>query len=157
MKYIVSMLCIFVFLSGCSSDPSEAVPEPTEITLSMFSNDSSNPNPDGVASPVEIQVFELEDDSMLLSSDYYQIRTDFKKALKSNFVKSYDYVLTPGQFKFVSHFKVNERTNYIGVVAHFSDSENSDWKKTIRIKNKDNLYHILVYFRDYEVILKKVD
>ncbi|GLT13673.1 type VI secretion system lipoprotein TssJ [Vibrio algivorus] len=156
MKFILSTLAMWVFLSGCSSDP-KPEPEPTKITISMFADHGVNPNVEGVASPVEIQVFELVDDSMLLSTDYHQIRDDFKKALKSNFVKSYDYALTPGQFKFISDFEISDETNYIGVVVHFSDPDNSEWKKTVKIINKDHLYHLLVYFRDYEVILEKVE
>lgn len=156
MKFIIPVLALLLFLSGCSSEP-KSEPKPTTITISMFADPGVNPNVEGVASPIEIQVFELVDDSMLLSTDYHQIRDDYKKALKSNFVKSYDYALTPDQFKFISALNINDETNYIGVVVHFSDPDNSEWKKTVKIINKDHNYHLLVYFRDYEVILEKVE
>ncbi|WP_089139033.1 type VI secretion system lipoprotein TssJ [Vibrio rumoiensis] len=156
MKFIISILVAFFLLAGCSSDP-KPEPKPTKITISMFADHGVNPNVEGMASPIEIQLFELVDDSMLLSTDYHQIRDDFKKALKSNFVKIYDYALTPGQFKFISAFEIDEDINYIAVVAHFSDPDNSEWKKSVKIINKDHLYHLLVYFRDYEVILEKVE
>lgn len=156
MKFIIPVLALLLFLSGCSSEP-KSEPKPTTITISMFADPDVNPNVEGVASPIEIQVFELVDDSMLLSTDYHQIRDDYKKALKSNFVKSYDYALTPDQFKFISALNINDETNYIGVVVHFSDPDNSEWKKTVKIINKDHNYHLLVYFRDYEVILEKVE
>lgn len=69
---------------------------------------------------------------MFMSSDYDQLRTDYKKALRSNFVKNYDFVLTPGQFKFVNAFEVDEETNYIGVMAHFAEPELSEWKRPSR-------------------------
>jgi type VI secretion system protein VasD len=116
-----------------------------------------NPNIWGEASPVEVQVFELEDDSMLMSADYDSMKADYKKALRSNFVKIHEYVLTPGQFKFVDEFKIDPDTHYIGVMAHFAEPELSEWKKAVKVLNKGRKYHLLMYFKDYDVKLKKVE
>lgn len=61
----------------------------------MVATDTINPNNNGDASPVELKVFELEDDSMFMSASYDQLLDDYKKALKSNYVDDYDYVLLP--------------------------------------------------------------
>ncbi len=156
MHLLSSILVFIAFLTGCSSTEPE-VEKQTKVTFSLFSDSSSNPNSEGVSSPVEIKVFELEDDSMLLSSDYHQMESDYEEALKSNYVKSYDYVLTPSQFKFVDMIEVDKRTNYIGVIAHFSEPEVADWKKAVKIQNRNQLYHLFIYFRDYEIILKRVE
>lgn len=152
------MVFAFMVLTACSSSGKyEPAKEPTKITLSLVSAEEVNPNIWGEASPIEIQVFELADDSMFMSSDYDQMKNDYKKVLRSNFIKNYDYVLTPGQFKFVNAFEVDADTNYIGIMAHFAEPELSEWKKVVKVLNKGREYHLLMLFKDYDVKLDKVE
>ncbi|MEZ9177986.1 type VI secretion system lipoprotein TssJ [Vibrio kanaloae] len=159
MRHRLWMSFITLLLTACSSEPEGYDPTLllTKVTLSIVARDQVNPNVEGQASPVEIQVFELVDDSMFMSSSYDQLKTDGKKALKSNFVKSYDYVLMPGQFKFVNPIEINTETNYIGIMAHFSDIELSEWKKAIKVQNKGREYHLLMLLDEYDVTLDKVE
>ncbi|HIF9289354.1 TPA: type VI secretion system lipoprotein TssJ [Photobacterium damselae] len=157
-KALLQYLCIVgvMFLVGCSSkyDPAS---EPSTITLSMVATDTINPNNNGDASPVELKVFELEDDSMFMSASYDQLLDDYKKALKSNYVDDYDYVLLQGQFKFIDPIKLDEDTRYIGVMAFFADPEQSDWKKVVKVKTLGREYHLLVLLNHNEVILERVE
>ncbi|HIF9340790.1 TPA: type VI secretion system lipoprotein TssJ [Photobacterium damselae] len=157
-KALLQYLCIVgvMFLVGCSSkyDPAS---EPSTITLSMVATDTINPNNNGDASPVELKVFELEDDSMFMSASYDQLLDDYKKALKSNYVDDYDYVLLPGQFKFIDPIKLDEDTRYIGVMAFFADPEQSDWKKVVKVKTLGREYHLLILLNHNDVILERVE
>ncbi|CAM2806591.1 MULTISPECIES: type VI secretion system lipoprotein TssJ [Vibrio] len=147
-----------VLLTACSSSENVPPPKmPTTVTFSLVSDRHVNPNVWGEASPVEIQVFELTDESMFMSAGYDQIRDDYEKALKSNFVKNYDYVLTPGHFKFVNAIELDKETRYIGVMAHFADPELSEWKKAVKVLNLGREYHLLMQFKDYEVRLDRVE
>lgn len=152
------LMGLVLMLGACASservDPST---EPSSITLSLVGDSGMNPNVFGESAPVEFQLFELEDDSMLMSADFDELKTDAKKALKSNFVNVYDYVLMPGQFKFISAFEVDESTHYIGVMARFSEPELSEWKRAVKIINTGREYHLLVYLKDYDVMLEKVE
>lgn len=94
---------------------------------------------------------------MFMSSSYDQLKADYEKALKSNFVKSYDYVLMPGQFKFVNQIEVDEETNYVGIMVNFSDIELSEWKKAVKVLNKGREYHLLMLLDEYDVKLEKVE
>lgn len=80
-----------------------------------------------------------------------------KKRCAVTLLKNYDYVLTPGQFKFVNAFEVDEETNYIGVMAHFAEPELSEWKKAVKVINKGREYHLLMLFKDYDVKLDRVE
>lgn len=155
---VLTPFLLMVFLAGCSSsptvDPSEQL---TRVTFSLFAGKDVNAGESGVASPVEIQVYELVDDSMLMSADFDMINKDYEEALKNNFIKTYDYVLTPGQFKFVGDFEIDPDTNYIGVVAKFAEPDSSDWKKAVKILNRGRIYHLLMYFSGYEIKLEKVE
>lgn len=147
-----------LLVAACSSEPDyNPAQEATSVTFSLVASEGVNPNVWGEASPVEIQVFELVDDSMFMSASYDQLKQDHKKALKSNFVKSYDYVLLPGQFKFVNPIEVDDETNYIGVLANFSDVELSEWKKAVKVLNKGREYHLLMLLSDYDVKLERVE
>ena len=159
MKKVLWTVCSLLILTACSSgsDSYEPAKAQTKLTLSLVSDELVNPNIWGESSPVEIQVFELEDDSMFMSADYDQLKKDYKKALRSNFVEVYDYVLLPEQFKFISAFEVDEDTNYIGVMAHFAEPEISEWKKAVKILNKGREYHLLMMFKDYNVKLDRVE
>nr|WP_175579751.1 MULTISPECIES: type VI secretion system lipoprotein TssJ [Vibrio] len=153
----ISLLALI--LTACSSEPERYDPTelPTKVTFSIVAGDGVNPSLWGQASPVEIQVFELADDSMFMSSSYDQLKADYEKALKSNFVRSYDYVLMPGQFKFITQIEVDEETNYIGIMANFSDIELSEWKKAVKVLNKGREYHLLMLLDEYDVKLEKVE
>ena len=162
IKSLLYFVCVLL-ITGCSTlsddttTPIEAKDELTQVTFSLVADDDVNPGLFGVASPIEIQVFELVDDSMFMSAGFDQITEDYEKALKNNFIKSYDYVMTPGQFKFIDSFKINKETNYIGVMAKFSEPDLSEWKKAVKILNRGRVYHLLMFFNDYEIKLKKVE
>lgn len=80
MNKVLWMLFALTVLTACSSsDKYEPAKEPTKVTFSLVSDEGVNLNIWGEASPIEIQVFELKDDSMFMSSDYDQIKTDYKK------------------------------------------------------------------------------
>lgn len=153
-----ALLMLLTVLTACSSSEPIAPPEqPTKVTFSLVSDEGTNPNIWGEAAPIAVQVFELVDDSMFMSADYDQMKDDYEGALRSNFVKNYDYVLTPGQFKFVNEIEVDEETNYIGIMAHFSEPDLSEWKKAVKVLNKGREYHLLMYFKDYDVKLERVE
>ena len=100
MRNLLWMCFLSICLSACSSEPEPYDPTqlPPKVTFSIVAQEGVNPSIWGQASPVEIQVFELVDDSMFMSSSYDQMKEDYKKALKSNFVKSYDIYVAPENF-----------------------------------------------------------
>lgn len=149
-------LCALL-LTGCGSTQEDQPQRPTTVTMSLVAQSRVNSDMWGQAAPIEIQVFELSDDSMFMSSSYDELRDDDKKALKSNFVKRYDYVLTPDQFKFINEIEVDSDTRYIGVMANFSDIEKSDWKKTVKVSTLNREYHLLMLLGEHDVQLKRVE
>lgn len=79
-------LILLVLLGGCSwmggsDDPKK---QPTRVTYSMAADSMVNPNLSGDATPVEVQVFELEDESMFHNADYEQLVHDARKGKARN-------------------------------------------------------------------------
>ncbi|MBV7298317.1 type VI secretion system lipoprotein TssJ [Enterovibrio paralichthyis] len=147
---------LLIALGGCSSAdlPKDM---PTTVTYSIVATQSVNPNVSGDATPIEVQVFELEDDSMFLSSGYDQLARSAGKALKSNYLDHRDYSMVPGQFKFIDEFTIDKDTRYIAVMARFSDPDASDWKKVVKILPIGRKYHLLVFLDNKEIVLDKVE
>lgn len=143
-------------LTGCSS---VGKPKylPTQLTYSIVAQKDVNQNTNGDATPIEFKLFELEDDSKLLATDYDSLVADVEKSLGSNYIEHSDFTMLPGQFKFIEPFDINKGTRYIGIMAHFSDPEVSQWKKVIKIKSVGRKYHILILFKEQEVFLDKVE
>lgn len=80
MNKLLFMLLSLLVLTACSStEPYEPAKQPTKVTFSLLADDGVNPSIWGEASPVEIQVFELKDDSMFMSADYDQLKADYKR------------------------------------------------------------------------------
>lgn len=152
-------LILLVLLGGCSwmggsDDPKK---QPTRVTYSMAADSMVNPNLSGDATPVEVQVFELEDESMFHNADYEQLVHDARKALKSNYVKHWDYMLIPGQFKFIDAIEISKDSRYIGVMARYEDPNLSDWKKVVRVLPFGRQYHLFMYFKDNIIKLEIVE
>ncbi|RMZ61849.1 type VI secretion system lipoprotein TssJ, partial [Vibrio anguillarum] len=62
------LLMLLTVLTACSSSEKyEPATQPTKVTFSLVSDEGTNPNIWGEASPIEVQVFELKDDSMFMS------------------------------------------------------------------------------------------
>ncbi|KXF83060.1 type VI secretion system lipoprotein TssJ [Enterovibrio coralii] len=154
--YRVVLLALLLQISGCSSvdDPAN---EPTTVTYSLVASKAANPNINGDGTPIELQVFELEDDSMFLSSDYQHLSDNAKSALKNNYVDHKDYVLIPGQFKFINTFELEDDTNYIAIMGRFADPDLSEWKKVVKVLPTGHQYHLLFYIDQNEIRLDKVE
>ncbi len=54
-----------------------------------------------VATPIAITILQLRDDSLLRNSVYQLLEQDPAKALRSTYIRSDDYLLRPGQFKYI--------------------------------------------------------
>jgi len=148
---------ITFLVTSCSLKATEGADKPSLVTLSLVADEGMNPNILGVGAPLEIKIFELADDSMFMSADFEQISNDYEDILKSTYIKSYDYVLTPGQFKFVTEIEVSDETNYLAVIAYFSQPDLSEWKRSVKIVKKSRTYHMLVQFKGYDINLMKVE
>lgn len=162
-------------LAGCSStweatkkvgqvmwDPDTPVGEraeqPSVVRLTLLAEPDINPNENGEAAPIELQVIYLSEDSKLLAADYDQLsdkERGLDKTLGKNYLDHQDYTLLPNQYKPLKPLKLEEKNLYLGVVAHYSDSNKAEWKKVIRIEGVGHHYQVLVHVRADEIVLRK--
>ncbi len=107
----------------------------------------------GNATPVGFRVLQLKDDSMLENADPERLRKDPDKALGSTLLASDDYILVPGQFKFIEFAEVDEDTRYIAVVADFHAPNAERWHDVFRIEPRGRKYPLMVMLQGSRVAI----
>jgi type VI secretion system protein VasD len=158
---IIALCIIALGVNGCSSvsksadiiaDPDiqvgdEGNGDPSTIELSFYAERDVNENYLGEGTPIEFHIIYMRDDSKMLAADFDQLTFELEKALGKNYINHDDYTMIPDQYKYVEIFEVPEGTRYIGVVSRFSDPNQTQWKKSTRIKSKGHKYNFLVQLR----------
>lgn len=107
----------------------------------------------GNATPIGFRVLQLKDDSMLENADPERLREAPGKALGSTLLASDDYILAPGQFKFVEFAAVDEDTRYIAVVADFHTPNTERWHDVFRIEPRGRKYPLMVLLQGSRVAI----
>ncbi|MEE9412690.1 MAG: type VI secretion system lipoprotein TssJ [Methylococcales bacterium] len=97
--------------------------------------------------PISFKILMLRDDSLLLSADIESLTTDLKKTLGQNYIDHDDYVLTPGEFKFINYSRVDPETRYVAVIADYRDAGNAIWKKAYKVEPTGSTYPLHVHLR----------
>ncbi|MBP6082030.1 type VI secretion system lipoprotein TssJ [Providencia sp.] len=172
-RSLLTLLLLFsvLALNGCSKsfqaaskvgqillDPSIPVgyPEdrPSTVSLTILAEPDINPNQDGEASPINIQIVYLNEDSLFASLDHDQIEEkdgDLEKVLKKNYIDHQDYTILPGQYKPFPTMTLNTDNRYIGIIGYYSDPDNAEWKKVVKARGKGRSYFILAHIRGNEI------
>ena len=113
-----------------------------------------NPASQQIATPIAFKVLQLSDDSLLVNASPQALAEDLKKTLGSTYIRADDYLLQPGQFKFVDLRALDEDTRFIAVIANYHSSEVGQWKQHLRVAPKGRQYAVLVQLDADQVSLK---
>lgn len=105
------------------------------------------------ATPIAFKVLQLKDDSLLLNADPQQLQKDPKKVLGSTLVAADDYLLLPGQFKFVNFEAIKGDTRYLAVLADFHDANPQATKQAFRLEPQGRKYALLITLQDTRVAI----
>lgn len=105
------------------------------------------------ATPIAFRVIQLKDDSLLENADPDLVRSAPKKALGSTYITADDYMLAPGQFKFINYQELDEDTHYVAVVAAFNAPDAQRWYDVIRVEPRSRKYALLVTLQDTRVAI----
>lgn len=168
------LLCVVFGLAGCSTpykavtktakvlwDPDIPVGEPEDlpsrVDLTMLAEPDVNPNDAMQSTPINFQIIEMEDSSMIMSADFDQLLKDLEDSLGNNYIDHSDYTMLPGQYKYIEPFEIDADTRYIGVIAFYAYPNQSQWKKVVKVDAIGGQYHILVNLREREVVMQKAD
>lgn len=108
-----------------------------------------------LATPIAIKILQLRDDSLMLNSPYPLLDEDPSKALRSTYIRDDDYLLLPGQFKFVRFEPLEADTRFIAVIANYHNRPNATWKQVLRIEPRGRRIALSVQINDSQILLKE--
>lgn len=132
--------------------------QPSEVTVTLLTEPDANANAEGEASPVDVQLMFLSDDSKLQAADYDEIAsTPLPDVLGKNYVDHQDFSLLPDTIKTLPPVKLDAKTQFIGVVAYFSDDQTTEWKQVEPVEGIGHRYRLLVHIRQSSIEMKKED
>lgn len=171
VKAFLACVLISAALTGCEtakkigqviSDPDIQVgdlkSQPSELTITLLTEPDININADGEAAPVNVQLIYLSDDSKIQAADYDQIAsTPLPDVLGKNYIDHQDFSLLPDTMKTLQPAKLDEKTQFIGVVAYFSDDQATEWKQVQPVEGTGHSYRVLVHVRQGSIEMKKED
>jgi len=171
VKAFLACVLISAALTGCEtakkigqviSDPDIQVgdlkSQPSELTITLLTEPDININADGEAAPVDVQLIYLSDDSKIQAADYDQIAsTPLPDVLGKNYIDHQDFSLLPDTMKTLQPAKLDEQTQFIGVVAYFSDDQATEWKQVQPVEGTGHSYRVLVHVRQGSIEMKKED
>lgn len=103
--------------------------------------------------PISFKILMLRDDSLLLSADQESLTNDLEKTLGKNYIDHDDYVLTPGEFKFINFTSIDTETRYIGVIADYRDGTQATWKVAFKVDPTGSKYPLHVHLKRNEVVI----
>lgn len=117
--------------------------------------DAKPASPEQIATPIAIKILQLRDDSLLRNTVHQLLAQDPSKVLRSTYVRDDDYLLYPGQFKFVQFEPIDSDTRFIAVIADYRDKQNATWKQVLRIEPRGRKLALAVQINDSEILLKE--
>lgn len=157
-KAFLACVLMCVILTGCETAKkiSEVIKnpdiqvgslkeQPSEITVTLLTEPDTNTNAEGESAAVDVQLVYLTDDSKLLAADYDQIAsTPLPDVLGKKYIDHQDFNLLPDTIKTLPPVKLDEKTQFIGVVAYFSDDQATEWKQIETVEGTGHHYRLLV-------------
>ncbi|VUS98582.1 type VI secretion system lipoprotein TssJ [Klebsiella spallanzanii] len=158
-------------LSGCTmtkkigqviADPEIQVgdtkAQPSEVTITLLTEPDSNLNGEGDPAPVDVQLVYLSDDSRFQAADYDLLAsTPLPDALGKNYLDHQDFTLLPDTLKTLPGVKLDAKTQFIGIIAYFSDDQTSEWKQIEPVAGTGHHYRLLVHVRQNSIEMKTED
>ncbi len=112
---------------------------------------------EAVATPIAIKILQLRDDSLLRNSVYQLLEQDPAKALRSTYIRDDDYLLRPGQFKFIPFAPIEPDTRFVAVIGDYRNQENATWQQVLRIPPRGHQIILSVLVNDTQILLKEED
>lgn len=109
-----------------------------------------------IATPIAFKILQLRDDTVFLNTDHDTLihAKKLSAPLGSTYIRDDDYILKPGQFKYVDFEEIHSDTRFIAVMANFHDIDSATWKQVLRIEPMGQRYSLLISFNNRNVNLQ---
>ena len=115
---------------------------PTVAVLSIAASQDINPNPQGVASPVSVRVYQLTLPQAFQNADFFQLYRDDAATLGSAMLGRDEVVVAPGQKLQVTE-SMKPDARYIGVLVAYRDIDRANWRASASVpSNQTTMFEV---------------
>ena len=117
-------------------------PDPTSFKTTTEAGRDINPTDDGLANPVVVRVYSLQNKDLFTSSEFTPLYTTDRKLLAADIVTRDEFEIRPGETKTIQ-IKDAKNASFLGVLAAFRSIETARWRDTADMKpHEDNVYTV---------------
>ncbi|RLV61247.1 type VI secretion system lipoprotein TssJ [Parashewanella curva] len=138
MKKNLTIILFTLCCSSCSTISSiwpfgdDIKPSP-QLVVNITAHNNINPNLAGVASPIELRLYQLNDSEAFSQTDFISLYTDPQGALKAGLLSARNLSsIFPGQSKKFT-YPLNAQTQFIGIIAAFADYRQAKTKGIYKV------------------------
>ncbi len=117
-------------LSGCAG---LGAPKPTIIGVRLLADDTINPSPTGQASPVNVRLYVLKDETAFLQSDFQTLYASDAQVLGSSMLSKKEVLVPPSGNIPIQETVPLEATS-LGVLVAFRTIDTAQWRSTIGLQ-----------------------
>ncbi|OAN17832.1 Type VI secretion lipoprotein/VasD [Photobacterium jeanii] len=134
MKKFLLMTAAVTMLSGCSSWMFWKDNSPAVVVAHIEAANNINPNIDGLASPLEVRIYQLADSEAFKQANFLDLYNDDQGALKADLLSKRQLAsVLPSGKQSVEIPQINE-VKYIGVIAAFANYREAKNKAIVAVE-----------------------
>ena len=119
---------IAAFVAGCATT---APPRPAILDATVVAGPSVNPDGDGRASPVVVEIFELSSLTPFQEANFGDLYTKEKQTLGDSLLATHSMIVSPGARKAVKT-SMAPQTSALGVIAGFAHLDGLQWRGALQ-------------------------
>jgi type VI secretion system protein VasD len=138
---LLAAVCLLAVVAACKHTPPPPPPKPTAFQARIVASTDLNPRPDGGgAQPVHVRIFQLKDDSVFSTAEYWMLVDKGQETLGATLIQQLQYDLAPGQQRELE-LKLDPEAHSLGVMAEFADYRNTNgrWRASAATPEKSLL------------------
>ncbi len=117
-------------LTGCAG---LGAPKATIIGVRLLADDTINPSPTGQASPVNVRLYVLKDETAFLQSDFQTLYASDAQVLGSSMISKKEVLVPPSGNIPIQETVPLEATS-LGVLVAFRTIDTAQWRSTIGLQ-----------------------
>ncbi|WP_299017757.1 type VI secretion system lipoprotein TssJ [uncultured Photobacterium sp.] len=128
------VIALALLLGGCSSWMFWKDASPLLLVVNIEAANNINPNVDGLASPLEMRIYQLSDSEAFNQASFIDLYSDDQGTLKADLLSKRQLEsVFPGDTRQLTMPQIAE-TQYIGVVAAFADYREAKSKALLPVQ-----------------------
>lgn len=146
----IMIILAITLLSACEHNNA------IQTRLAIRSANYLNPDINGTASPVVVDVFELTRATEFNEASYSKLSGSSAIALGNTLIDRHTIEVRPGHDQVIRQY-VSPSTRAIGIIAAYRNLDNADWKKVIYIPSETSAVRIGLSLASQNITVTRED